>query len=234
MLSDKEVSTVLQKCSAGPVWASSPGFVAINWAGASSACKPTVRRSRPSRQAAFLPFGQQQRQHALSRSRWLKTNLYRFSSFLYHSHSFSTLRRRGCTNCFGPKYSWLVYRTAPLGRQARTWAHAMHHVSTVYVQARCNGWVVSVAFLLSFFEVRGRTHRNHHLRPRGGTAVTACWVENIRCYTRIFPYHIICKKWKCTTCRLCLPERERTHTMSRVHPSLCGCSALAENRLKYI
>ena len=31
-----------------------------------------------------------------------------------------------------------------------------------------------------FFEIRGRPRRNHHLRPRGGTAVTACCVENIR------------------------------------------------------
>ena len=42
-----------------------------------------------------------------------------------------------------------------------------------------------------FFEKRGRQHRNHHLLPgpRGGTAVTACCIENIRFYIEFF--HII-------------------------------------------
>ena len=59
--------------------------------------------------------------------RWLKTKFYHFSSFLYStgstlSLSFFTRQPRGCTNRFGPKYTRLVYRTALLGRQARTWA----------------------------------------------------------------------------------------------------------------
>ena len=62
------------KYSAGPVWASSSGFVAINRAGARSASKPTVRLSRPSWQTSFLPSLQQTRQQALSRSRLLHTS----------------------------------------------------------------------------------------------------------------------------------------------------------------
>ena len=44
-----------------------------------------------------------------------------------------------------------------------------NNTSCVYVQARRNGWVVSVAYTLSFFEIRGRLHRNYHLRSRGVT-----------------------------------------------------------------
>ena len=85
-----------------------------------------------------------------------------------------------------PKYSGLVYWTALLG----------HNVSCVYVQARCNSWVVSVAYTLSYFVIRGRLHRNHHLHSSGCTAVIVCWVGNIRCYTWLFPlpYHSII--WK--------------------------------------
>ena len=43
-----EMIAEVAKYFAGPVWASSPYFVAINWAGASSAHKPTVGLSRPS------------------------------------------------------------------------------------------------------------------------------------------------------------------------------------------
>ena len=43
----------------------------------------------------------------------IKKILYPFSLFPYHSHSFYTQRPRGCTNSLGPKYSWLVYWTAP-------------------------------------------------------------------------------------------------------------------------
>ena len=42
------------------------------------------------------------------------------------------------------------------------------------------------------------------MRSRGGTAVTACWVGNIRCYTRLFSLPLYLKK--CTTCRLCLAQ----------------------------
>ena len=72
-----------------------------------------------------------------------------FQVFPTHFHSFSTQQCRGFTNCFGPKYSWLVNRTAPLGRQARTWAPAtINNVSCVYVQARSSCWVISVAYTL--------------------------------------------------------------------------------------
>ena len=71
---------------AGPVWASSPCFVAINWAGAHSVCKPTVRLSRQSwrmvpgegampRQEASNPGRQQMKNKAsmsLSKSLWVR------------------------------------------------------------------------------------------------------------------------------------------------------------------
>ena len=92
--------------------------------------------------------------------------LKHFSSFPTHSQSFSIWRARGCTNRFGSKCSQLVYRTAPLGWQARTRASAMINLCSVYVQARRNGWVVRVVYTASFFEIRWRQHRNHHLRRR--------------------------------------------------------------------
>ena len=69
-------------------------------------------------------------------------------------------------------------------RRAHELPQFFKNASRVYVQARRNGWVVSVACTLSFFEIRGRQHINH-LLPRDGAAVTACCLENIRCYTRI-------------------------------------------------
>ena len=63
------------KYSAGPVWASSPGFVTTKLSWCKQVLQPTIWLSRPW-QASFLPSRQQQHQHSLSpsRSRLLHTS----------------------------------------------------------------------------------------------------------------------------------------------------------------
>ena len=53
--------------------------------------------------------------------KWLKTisSSFRVFSQSFNSQSLSTQQARGCTNCFGPKCSLLVYHTAQLGWQGR-------------------------------------------------------------------------------------------------------------------
>ena len=85
-------------------------------------------------------------------------------------------------------FGWYIGLHLLVDRRAHELQQLFNDASCVYMQARRNGWVVSVAYALSLdSEIRGRLHRNHHLRSRGGTAVTACCVEKItRCYTRLF------------------------------------------------
>ena len=60
----------------------------------------------------------------------------------------------------------------------------MRRVSMCKQDATVELLVLLTHFLFS--RLGGGLHRNHYLHPRGGTAVTACCVENIRCYTRNF------------------------------------------------
>ena len=94
------------------------------------------------------------------------------------------------------QWVWYIGLHCLINRSSHELQQLFNNVSCVYVQARCNSWVVSVAYTLSYFVIRGRLHRNHHLHSSGCTAVTVCWVGNIRCYTWRFPlpYHSII--WK--------------------------------------
>ena len=62
----------------------------------------------------------------------------------------------------------------------------MRRVSTCKQDSTVELLVLLTHIQSSFFKIMGRPYRNHHLLPRGGTAVTVCCVENIRCYTQIF------------------------------------------------
>ena len=109
-----------------------------------------------------------------------------------------------------PKYSQSAYLTAQLRRRWSTGAHKsssnysiMHSVSTCKQDATVELSVLLTYFLFSTFKIKGRKRRNHHLRQRGGSAVTARCIENIRCYTSslsFFPTIIVGKSVQLVGC----------------------------------
>ena len=79
----------------------------------------------------------------------------------------------------------------------------MHSVSTCKQDATVELSVLLTYFLFSTFKIKGRKRRNHHLRQRGGSAVTARCIENIRCYTSslsFFPTIIVGKSVQLVGC----------------------------------
>ena len=146
--------------------------------------------------------------------KWLKTNYLPLFKFSPPFPSLSLPAAKGIYQSF--QSAGMSDRTA-WSTSAHMSSHnysRMRRVSTCKQDSTVELLVLLTHIQSSFFKIMGRPYRNHHLLPRGGTAVTACCVENIRCYTQIFPYHNIWKK--CTTCRLCLAIREKTHIMLHV------------------
>ena len=120
----------------------------------------------------------------LDSARWATTKNFEmikinFSStfrvFSNISQSFSTQQARGCTNCFGPKCSLLVYHTAQLGWQGRA------RTETTMVPVTC-----TKHFLINTASQTKRKRLEEQRHPRQGKEG-----EQV---------HHVSRKWKVYNC----------------------------------